>query len=475
MRNVSQAVKDAFNAPVRHVVARVEIYFDGPQQPPTVYENEDIIDMSILEESEAESNNPLGSVSSNELYLALANRDNALTPTNEESPFYKKLVPKVLVRPYFGVEVEEDVYEYLSMGSFYTTDWSAPTSGMVASVTCYDKMYDLGQMPVPQLPVMTNTTLYEMFEVLFQAIGLKSSEYSIDRSLTYSIEYGWYPPGTVKQALQAMAVSGCCSICMNRDDRVVVTSNFKVAKAGMTLAEHNQIFNADCQPQYSKIYSSVTMEYSLPVLGDITEVLKIEGITIPTGGIKLKNLAVSTGPIVWVSTIALRGAKNAYVEGFSYGAWGVSLDIVNTGPPDVVDIQVIGCPINTVKASYTTRNEELVKSVGVKDVKVESYLVQGMGFVQEYANLLLQLVSDPTAFVTVNCRANPVLELNDTVTLDDAADKLVNVEVVPIRYQYNFSEGLSGSFTAVKRSSRVLQDWVCVCPGMYIKADRQIF
>ena len=79
---------------------------------------------------------------------------------------------------------------------------------MEATVTCQDRLSDIGEKDVPLMQVRENTTIYEMFESFFQALGMAPDEYSIDTSLQQKIKLGWLPKGKVQTALQTLATAG---------------------------------------------------------------------------------------------------------------------------------------------------------------------------------------------------------------------------------------------------------------------------
>ena len=67
----------------RHILSKLELYFDGADNNPLVVDNSNyLIDYQIVEEASAETANPLGAVSANELTITLANFNNLFSPSN---------------------------------------------------------------------------------------------------------------------------------------------------------------------------------------------------------------------------------------------------------------------------------------------------------------------------------------------------------------------------------------------------------
>ena len=83
-----RAATDAdFNSRSRQIELKLDIYFDGMMTTPfTVSKSDYLIDAEWLEEISADSSNPLGVISSNELSFRLFNKDGIFSPTNTLSP-----------------------------------------------------------------------------------------------------------------------------------------------------------------------------------------------------------------------------------------------------------------------------------------------------------------------------------------------------------------------------------------------------
>ena len=154
----------AINGDERLCGCKVQVYFDGDTQHPVEFTEKNITRIQTLEEVKAEGSNPLGLVSTGELTVSFDNSTRVFTPTNSESPYYGKLRPNTLVKAQLGVEVAPDTFEYVPLGEYRTGDWTAPSDDVEATVTCQDRLSDIGEKDVPLMQVRENTTIYEMFE-----------------------------------------------------------------------------------------------------------------------------------------------------------------------------------------------------------------------------------------------------------------------------------------------------------------------
>ena len=138
-----------YNSISRKIDARLEFYFTS--EPVVITNSDYLISFNLLEElgSDAEAN-PIGAVSANGLDIVLYNENGIFSPANPQSPYYGLMRSGVRVivklRPAVGAEWDE-------LGTFYVNDWYAEDTGLQASLTYYDKLYDALNSPAPVLPV----------------------------------------------------------------------------------------------------------------------------------------------------------------------------------------------------------------------------------------------------------------------------------------------------------------------------------
>lgn len=465
---VSDAYKAAINADTRRVKPRVLVYFDGDGQPPTFFEADDIVDMHLLEEARSESENPLGLVSANEITISFRNDDRVFTPTNATSPYYGKLRPNVLVKPYLGLETSSGIFEWVPLGVFRTGDWGSPSSSVETIVTCYDRLYQIGDKDVPMLPVRTNTTIYALFESLFLALGLTVAEYSIDPALTTAVAFGWLPKGKVRNAMQVMAIAGNCTVTANRYEIIQVKSNFASGPPATTLTDNNQIITAENSQKYLDTFNIVKINYKLPYIKPSASLLKVESLIIPHGGIALQEIGFTAGPVASIDQVQLVGAKNATITSVEYGAWAITVIIANNGSDETVILEVIGQAVDMINSTYTLQDDAAVALWGPKELVIDNPMIQNLNTAKTYANPLLQWVIDPFVNFNLLLRGDLALEVGDIVEIQDPTDKIGTVNVMPIRYSMKYDGALEATMEARKPIQPY--QWVLVSPGLAIYA-----
>ena len=451
------AYKTAIKASSRTFTCKAEIYFASD---PVIFYASDIVSMiPILEEAYAEGESPLGSVSSNTMTLTLRNASGNFTPSNSAGTYYDLLKPGTRVIPYIGLKVS-GAFEYICMGTFYTGDWDAPTESTDASVVCYDKLYKLGELDVPMIPVMENQTRATMFETLFKAISLTAPEYEIDARLTEVVPIGYYIDGKVKDALSQMAIAFSCIVYMDRDNVIQVKkSSFIGTETSLaTWNDTNMINTANFPQKTSDIYTDVEVTFSVPYLKDTTSVLFLDQIMVPSAGLTITNAKFSSGPVAIVDYIHLSNSQFITAGAMSIGAWGISIVLTNnSGATIPITIEVFGHVVGVIEDKVTVRDSTAYGLIGeAKILTINNYLVQSAAVATTYANTVLPIVSSMKAYVEAYTRGDPSILINDIVTLVDATDLIETTDVALIRNEFNFDGGLDCKILGINTTARGL-------------------
>jgi hypothetical protein len=83
-------------------------------------------------------------------------------------------------------------------------------------------------------------------------------------------------------------------------------------------------------------------------------------------------------------------------------------------------------------------------------------LIQSQEDATSIANYVLQLVIDPSAYIQINGRGNPNINLTDTMNITYTSGKITNLNIVPTRIAHSFNSGLSVQIEGIKKSVREL-------------------
>ena len=456
MIEVTNEYKAAVNADQRHWRPKVEVYFDGPEEAPTVFEGDDITGITLLEEAWAESGNPLGLVSANEVAITFANHHRHFMPTNVASPYYGKLKPNLMFKPFLGLEVASGTFEYIPLGVFKNGDWRAPSAKAEATVTAYDRLYELGERDVPMIAMVPDTTIGQLFAILLEALGLSPGdeetepEFVIDPALSQPVRLGYIPHGKVRQALQYLAIAGCANVTADRQGVVRVSSNFTSGDPVQTWTDDNQIYDAENPQRYLECFSAIKVNSKMPRLDPLETLLQIDRLVIPTGGLTVAGAEFSAGPVARVEQVRLIGAVNSEVASIEYGAWTITVAIANEGPQETVTLEVVGHDVDFVTTPYHVEDVAAIADFGRKELTVNNHLIQDAETAQDYAQALLRYCVDPYVNFLLSTRGDPAVEVVDIVQIQNPTDLMGTVDIVPRRISLDFDGGLSARVEARK-------------------------
>ena len=431
----------------------VAIYFDGEDSAPTLFEYDDIASLYFLEELYAEGETPLGKVSSNQLVLGLKNLDGEFSPINAGSAYYGKLLPNLLVKAYLGLELTSGDYEWVKLGEFRTSNWDAPASSLECELVCYDFLYNILNMPMPHIPCQENKTKKEMIEFLLRAAGKTADEIDISSDLDYAMPLGWFVAGEIRDGLAKLAEGSSANIFGDRNGIIKAVSNYATEEASHTWQDTDMIYNAEMPQEYSKAYSQVKVKYHIPEIQAVSSLVKVENYEVPASGITLTDLTFGS-PTAFISEVRLTGASDVTLGAISVGSWGITIEFENSGADETVTIEVFGHTIETTEASYTATDVTMQGKIGDVVLEVDNYLIQSRVDAQAYAEDLLPIVADPSAYVRIDGRGDPSILPTNTINLRNPTQKIDNLDVIPIRQEYNYDGALSCNTIAIKKSSK---------------------
>jgi len=433
MIDVSDDFIQAINADSRNVKSYIEIYFDGDDEEPDVFDDDDIFEIEIIEEMKADEVwNPLGMISSNELVLKLHNEDGQFTSTNEDSPYYEDLQSNVLIKPYIGVvtqeedgEQEEEI-EYVSMGEYRTSEWAVMSTDIIAEIVCYDRLYFIRTDRVDSFRTQFNTDMQALFEMTFESIGLESDEYNIDEELDdISIKIGWIPEEPVIDVLHLLAEASRCYVFVDRDGK------FRVRKMGVegdpveTIGQDNQIIQARVPVQYLDRASKVVTRWNIPRLASPEIVVEDDSIEVPESDSVTVTRKTDEGPVGLFTKIQVSGSEDIEVTVEEITAWEITVEITNNNSEsEVVELFAEGRLVKSSAEEVETSDEDLIDRIGLKRLETENKLLQDREFVETYNSDLFNQVSDLQPNVVVDYRGNPAFELGDIITIDDPIEDI---------------------------------------------------
>lgn len=404
-----------------------------------VLSDDELIDFDLLEELTSEEGIPYGGVSSNELTYAISNPRNVFSPSNMNGPLVGLLGPGVTTSGYAGLRIKNDTYEFVPLGTFTVAEWRAPSEGMDATITAYDRLYDLGQEKLPMLRIEKNTSIRKLFAKVFRALGLKDHEFIVDKTIETVIPYGFVTQELGIDALTTLCQAGVCRVAVDRYNRLVVKAVGTKATTVATWSDKNQIMNIDNPEKFNTIYGKIVVNINDPNLRRSLDLVSISNVNVPPGDFVLENTQFSKSPVLQVEGISLNDLTGVRNVSNKYGAGNIGITLHNPDDkPEQISLTVAGVYCDFVK-------REISKTVEGSKIKkplvIDNELIQNGSHAQNVISAVTPYLSDTFAMFEIATRGNPALEIGDIVEFSSDVLKVYNqrIEIQRVRLHYDGS------------------------------------
>ena len=420
-----------FNSRSRQIEVKLDIYFDGMMTTPfTVSKSDYLIDVEWLEEISADSSNPLGVISSNELSFRLFNKDGIFSPTNTLSPHYGKIKAGIIIALYVRTVDTTDEVEWTQLGMYLTTGWDAQITGTYADITANDIWYYLFNNVMVDYPVTKDITYYALLTEVFDLLG---SPVPVDVELNTVLPYAFISKSTktfLKDALSASLAYATCT----KEGLPVVEAFLKERTLRATLTDADQIKSMSVKQSINRAHDGVELSYVIPNLSELTNLVTVTNLTVPVGTTTVSGIEYQNSPVWDVLTVIVRDASGKVsLSNYQSTQDTISITVNNKGNTSI--------PINVyVYGQYIELASVILSDNGAAPLKISNKYIQSV----EHANVVksvMQKYNDqdiPT--LTVPIRGNPLLSIGEKVNLSSAKYNVNFTGIIQrLSYKYNGS------------------------------------
>lgn len=461
MINVPQYVQDALIAPDRKITSKVKMTKKNGEE----YNLTPVLIGYDIERTVSEMKNsvPYGQITYDSCTIDLDNLDKMFIKDNPESVLYGELVAGLPMEIIATVTTEQGEYD-ISLGTFYTDEWSATIESNKATVTCYDKLYIIGQREFTNKQVYKNITATRAFQEIFRLMGLDESDYSIDAGLSTTFDY-WWPEGNLAvDVLQKLAEICGANIYMHRNN-IKVTPVWKDTPAVFTLNDSNVVIGTKAEPSYKEVYSDISINYQR--LNGIT----VENVYRSSAEIKLAprqiykgSFKLSAAPIESIVAVILTHGNLIEIQKVTSFIDTCYIEIFNNSNKEYVgELMVYGKVLDTVEDRYVTENI----SEANNQLEISTPYVLSEKEITRLSSTLKNLYKGTLTNLTINIRALPILELYDRITLD--SDRVrIHDDYYITEITYDCFNGFMGTLKLSATAKSVPQKYIFVSPGLII-------
>lgn len=196
---------------------KIESIFLGLRQE---YDKKDLISFSYENETDV-----IGTVQpTNKLKFEVDNTSSTYDPDNDKG-LAKYILEQQRITAKVGFKVDDNTVEWIPLGIYYLSSWSAPQKGLTASFEADNIMSFLQGTFYKSLYRPNGINLYQLAVEVLESCNLQtnddgSKKYVIDESLADITTTAPLPLVSHLACLQYIAQAGCCSLYVDRKGNI---------------------------------------------------------------------------------------------------------------------------------------------------------------------------------------------------------------------------------------------------------------
>lgn len=421
-----RAATDAdFNNGGRYFDYKLDIYFDST--PLTVTKVDYLIDVDWLEEGSAESSNPFGVVSSNELSFRLFNKEGMFSPTNASGPYFGKIKSGILVVPSIKPLYDDDEVDWVMLGKFYVTGWGAQITGAYADITANDRWHQIFNNKLPNYPISIGKTYSEF---LTEVLG---AEVNVDAALAEVLPYA-FVEGTYKSFLQEVSAAALSYVTSNKQGDPVIGAFTGNAAQRAILTDADQIKTVSAKQSITRAYDGVELRYNTPQISAPEKLVEFTGLVLPVGQTSFENVTLTKGPLWNIAAIEVISPSDAVtLEDFRATQWLANMSL-NASAKTTASIALYGRVLNLIDLILTDEADRLLK--------VTNKYVQSNAYAEFYKGVINSFIASDIPTLALSVRGNPLLNIGDRVLVQSTKYNL-SFDGIIQRMSYKYAGGLS--------------------------------
>lgn len=424
-----------YNNGDRIIQWKADIYFNGlNNEPLNVNHANYLMDADLLEEAFADGKSPFGNVTSNEITLTLLNENGIFSPTKEESPYYGKIKKGVPIHLYCRPSDQSHV-TWDELGWFYVTEWTATITGITASVTANDKLYNVFEMPMPKLPVTANKTFVAAYQEFFAALN---TPVKIDAALRGSLKY-FYNTFANKEFLAEISTGTQTYVFCDRDGTPKVYYSRTTQDVAHELTDTDQIKNIASKQSAILDYDGAEVVMNVPQESNVNTLLSVKSLLVSAGNYTSANTSFSKTPVYKITAALLQGADEVFISDIKATCVDLVYSLKNsTGKEVTTELGIKGTYLDTVATYFSDNGDNLLS--------VDNIYIQTEAYAQEVLKLLRAYVFNKIPVLELEVRGNAKYKLGEKLHVS-SAKYAVDFTGILIRQKLHYDGGMSGTLT----------------------------
>lgn len=438
----------SFDNDTRLIEMKINIYFDDVIL--SVTKDDYLISCSLLEELSSDDTSPLGAVSSNEFEFELYNENDIFTPTNEQSKYYGKIKSNVKVDVFIREELSNG--KWISMGTYYISDWKCYQSSQTIIATCNDKIQSIINKNIPSISIERNVSVKDFITLILKSVGLTSSEFKIDNLLSLqTITYAYPHSNKLGEVLNELSKAHLCYIYMNRDNVLEVVSMLNSNRVSVGIwSDDNQIIEPNIESSIIRKYTSVIVKYVNKYISGVVDIASIDKLTIPPGNLKLDTI-ITNEPIYEVNGVVCEATRPITVKSISQSANELYISL-NNDNTDILENVTITLSGKTIKTNSTLSIEKSISDIdNTRPLELTSEYIDNKNIAEQISNIMYNYITEDVPFIEILIRGNPEITLGSIITIDDTTNK-ISGDYIIVSQKFTFNDSLECNVRCLNKS-----------------------
>ena len=373
-----------------------------------------VMSVDIIEELSYISNNPLGRVSSNTCDIELYDNSKELVPNHVGGVYNSLLDNSAKFKVYAKVDGVEE-----ALGEYYVTEWEGEQdfSSSTVKISGVDLIGYLYDKVIAPIPVNEDTSVEEYYELLFQAVGLSSGQYSISSALNQKFKFSVVNGSKFGDIINTVAEGTVTCVFVDRQGVIRVEDALWSGNKVGNLSGSENVYEGQFKNNGLSDYNGVILKYNEATKTEESELLiELKGYKLMKDVEELKGIE-SEDAIYCIDYVDVQNSNNvgltATCSDIEYTQNSIDLTIDRASGQDmIVDIGVYGKKVveTSCELKHTIRTDKVDNFL-----TIDNKLIQSKSYADWYLNKLTSYLEKTKFNLQLKAMCSPALKLGDKV------------------------------------------------------------
>lgn len=434
---------ELFAAHSRQFKAQFMFYFTD--EPLIINQDNYLIDFEI-EEAIMSGNDVLGAPQPSTLDISLLNTKGMFTPSNEAGPYAGLIAPGVKIIGELKVIALGEESDWLPLGTYFVTDWKAPSGSAEASVYASDCLQSILDANPAAVEVTENMTYSQFISYFFEKIG---SPAVMEDTLGTVLPFGW-SSGDSESDIKNLTNAARAVCISNRTGAPHILSLVKARDIRLSIDDDSGLFiSASENSSFVQQYGGVELTYRQPSLLTDADILTSNGIEVPSGENTLDPITFDKTPVYAVESVGCQTERGQIVVlGYQYTPSEITVTLRNSDPESFsTELLVRGTVVDFTDTVLADEKDDLLS--------FSSDFIQSSVYASVFKDFLGRYVSSKLPTITLETTGDIDIKLLDRIKFSSAKYSM-QFDGVVTQIHTKFSSGLTQTF--VLMNSSILTD-----------------